>query len=118
MASALEAWIDPFFRDMAVVERPQVYTVGKGDPNDLVPLAGIGAAFASRFDRFKWYLPKEWKGQLPKGIAFEKRILDRLDTLEIAEIIPAGSLTHNIYDAIGIGLHHLGRFQRRRVFAR
>lgn len=103
------------------LEWPQVYTQGKlkGDPNDLLLLAAVDAAICARLERpATTYRPVEWKGALPKGAAFEARVMDRLTEFERKGIVRCGSLTHNVIDAIGIGLHHLGRFERKRVIAR
>jgi hypothetical protein len=120
--------------DGVVVEWPQVYTAGKlvGDPNDLLPLAGVDAAIVAyaRAGRRPHvprlhviaYKPHEWKGQIPKGEIFEGRVRERL-TLDEAILLDDAlddapkSLRHNVYDAV-IGLHYAGRFERRRTFAR
>lgn len=120
----------PVTRDVGgvtvVAERMQVYTAGKGkgDPNDLIPLAaivgGIAAMFCGTTPRTPstWYKPREWKSTMPKGDAFTARVLERLSEFERSAIHECGALSHNVYDAIGIGLFHLGRFTRRRVIAR
>jgi hypothetical protein len=101
--------------DTLVSERPQVYTSAKlkGDPNDLVALGGVVGAIGSYFLQdaaaLKTYLPREWKGQTPKSVT-EKRVTGRLSDEEKARIEwPAAGLCHNVYDAIGIGLFHVGR---------
>lgn len=105
--------------DRLVIEWPQVYSAGKskGDPNDLLPLVGVAMSLAGRL----WlpvtsYKPAQWIGQVPK-----KETGDPLDS-------PRGRLvwrnltdqerervvvSHDAIDAIGIGLHHLGRLHRR-----
>lgn len=111
------------------VEWPQVYAgmIRRGemdkDPNNLLPLAGVDAAFAALFGgiRVTSYLPSEWKGQLTKD-ACHRRIETRLSPTELAILraaaAAAGSeLGHNVWDAVGIGLHHNGRLARRRVIA-
>lgn len=110
-----------------VIERPQIYTAGrgKGDPNLLVPLAAIAGAIAVRADakHVTWLYPRAWKGATPKpkrgeSYIIERRVRERLDPFELGNIREAGALSHNVYDAIGIGLHHLGRFAKKRVIAR
>ncbi len=96
-----------------VLEVPQVYRQGlqKGDPADLIELAGVDGALAALITAGKTtgYLPQRWKGQVPKEI-HHKRILAKLSETEKAAIEPTpASLLHNVYDAIGIGLFHLGR---------
>ena len=96
-----------------VVEWPQVYRAGKlkGDPNDLLPLAAVAGALAAIKSGAisSRYRPNEWKGQLPKDVA-NARVLARLTAFEhpTIESTPKPHL-HNVIDAIGIGLHHLGR---------
>ena len=53
--------------------------------------------------------PHKWKGNLPKHVT-EARVLQTL-TREEKGVIPriGKNLIHNVYDAIGIGLYHLGR---------
>jgi hypothetical protein len=113
-------------------ERPQTYrpTKSKGDANDLHGLAAIGNGLAV-LARWSWsahdvrvevtsYTPQEWTGCTSKdtrGPAWEnpraERIRVRLSPDELA-LVPA---QHDVIDAVGIGLHALGRFARRRVYA-
>ena len=97
-----------------VIELPQVYVASrsKGDPNDLILLAGLVGSFAHRFAAGGYTLikPAQWKGQTPKAIT-EERARKRLTPEELARVqFPkAKSLRHNVWDAIGIGLKHLSR---------
>lgn len=107
--------------DRVVLEWPQIYQRGgtrtKGDPNDLLPLAGICSAFKVLLGDDVESLalhPAEWKGQLD-GDVMLTRITGRLDDAE-RRLVPGGALAHNVIDAIGIGLHHLGRLQRTRAY--
>lgn len=108
-----------------VVEWPQVYTAGKskGDNNDLLPLVGIGSAFAAKLQpaAVSSVRPSEWKGQLDKD-ATHARVLKRLDTYERRVwqngCERAKSKAHNLTDAVAIGLHALGRFSPVRVISR
>jgi hypothetical protein len=94
--------------DRLVVEWPKVYQGGKqkGDPSDLLPLAGVDSAVAALLPSrvVRTVYPFEWKGQVPKAI-MTTRILARLSAEERAvlnacDCIP--SLRHNVIDAIGI----------------
>lgn len=101
--------------DEIVCERMQVYGPehSKGDPNDLITLSLIAGAL-----RPTWlYLPRTWKGQLPKD-TMGARIISRLTADEKTRIVDAGAKTHNAIDAVGIGLYHVGRLSPRRVIAR
>lgn len=121
-----------------IVEWPQVYRIGlqKGDPNDLLSLAGVDGALCAMFPHatLKRYKPAEWKNQIPPNVCAmrivnalrepERRRFDRFD-LFLAALLRArasdteiGGTDHNTADAIGIGLKHLGRFERERVIHR
>ena len=99
-----------------VIERPQIYVQSrqKGDANDLITLAlfcgRVTGLFSGWTDQVVEYRPHEWKKQVPKNIMMD-RIIRRLSDEEFDRIqLPkAKSLYHNIFDAIGIGLHHLQR---------
>lgn len=111
-----------------VFERPQIYRAfkSKGDPNDLIGLAGVGSAVAA-LAYARWSIagvaspsPAEWIGQLPKktkGSAKEspraQRILSRLDESEL-KLVPD---QHDAIDAVGIGLFVLGRLTPRSVLS-
>lgn len=118
--------------DAIAFEWPQVYTAAKskGNPNDLIPMAGVDLALATGFTiaaamrKVRLQLlsckPAEWIGQLPKttrGSAKSSpraaRIMSRLDPGELS-VVPD---QHDAIDAIGIGLHFLGRLGVRRVLS-
>lgn len=97
-----------------VSEFPKVYSAGKskGDPEDLLQLAGVVGALSALFSgTVQVVRPYEWKRQVPKDI-MTSRIINRLTGPE-GEVarhgMPARSYQHNVWDAIGIGLHALGR---------
>jgi hypothetical protein len=96
-----------------VCEFPFLYPGGrgKGDGNDLLKVARIAGLLTAPFseDRVRLIYPRTWKGNVPKELMLD-RILTRLSEEEKARIprLPKGKL-HNVIDAIGIGLHHLGR---------
>lgn len=113
-----------------IAERMQIHRQGKrkGDPNDLVPLGGIatGVAMELHAHTARWVYPREWKGNIPKPEPGEplgeyliyQRVMDRLSESERSTIQYHGALSHNVIDAIGIGLFQLGRFKNKRVIAR
>ncbi len=97
-----------------VIEWPQVYRLGGragADPNDLLGLAAVAGALCVRAcdPVVNTYKPAEWKGQVPKEV-HHARILRFLSDTE-KKAIPklAKSKLHNVLDAIGLGLFHLGR---------
>lgn len=98
--------------DRLAIELPQVYIASrsKGDPNDLIALAGLVGAFTHWFRGMTFlYLPREWKGSVPKKI-MNDRVLKHLSEEERVKIEKSPkSLQHNVYDGVGIGLRHLKR---------
>lgn len=96
-----------------VCEIPQVYTRerSKGDPNDLIDLAGVVGAITQHSTSVEWSpVPRDWKGQIPKNVT-ELRVKSALGPDELAVIDPRipASLLHNTYDAIHLGLVYLRR---------
>jgi hypothetical protein len=108
------------------LEWPRVYAAkiragaSRGDPNDLLVLAGVDAALAALADAVVHdYAPSDWKGQMKKEPC-AARARSRLSESELRAVAMCGcrpSKMHNVWDAIGIGLHHLGRLAPRRVIA-
>lgn len=98
------------------IEKPQVYarSRSKGDPNDLINLAGVVGAITELLGRsfdakVVAYLPAEHKGNVPKEVTAD-RMFQRLTDMEKGRLVlPAKSLQHNVFDAVWIGLYHLGR---------
>lgn len=111
MASTVQAFAPVC--SVLVTEFPQVYDPRhqKGDQGDLIEVAGVaGAIVGAMFERagtVVGYLPRTWKGQVPKDI-HNKRILGKLSPAELEHLkgIPL-SLVHNVVDAVGIGLFFL-----------
>lgn len=100
---------------ICIIEQPQIYPgqQQKGDQNDLIKLAvmvGRYAEFAASH-RFQVTLvkPREWKGQLPKNVCWQ-RVRETLTPHELTrmEKLPK-SKAHNMHDAIGMGT----KFQKR-----
>ncbi len=108
-------WFEDYADDFkCVIEKPQVYTQRylKGDPNDLITIALVAGYCASFFSEATFVLPRDWKGNVKKEVMC-KRIVDRWMNERERELldgqrIPKGQL-NNTVDAIGVGLHHLGR---------
>lgn len=99
------------FADIVVIEVPQVYDTAKqrGDQRDLIDLAVVVGSLlhmAATYARGGLLVrPSEYKGQVPKDIC-EKRTRAALSTDELSrvELPKAGSLHHNVWDAIQLGL--------------
>jgi hypothetical protein len=130
-ADAIAGWANQMGArpDAIAFEWPQVYAreKSKGDPNQLIPMAGVDLALATGFTiaaamrksrlRVLCYKPADWIGQLPKATRGSaksspraQRILSRLDAAEVAALPDQ----HDAIDAVGIGLHALGRLGVRR----
>lgn len=103
-----------------VGEVPQMYALEyqKGDQNDLPHLNGISSFVGLVVTLEGWasqYFPREWKAQIDADVCVQ-RVKDRLTQAERSRIEPCpASLAHNVYDAIGIGLKFVGRFEPFRV---
>lgn len=117
MALAVHQWCSCDVKGI-IIEHPRIYPQSsqqKGDPNDIVSVAAVGAAIAAVRD---WHgvesvYPANWKGQVPKDVMTE-RIRRSLAVEESVVIEPcAASLKHNVLDAIGMGLHKLNRINKR-----
>lgn len=125
----MNGWRDPA---TLALEIPQIYQraagKSKGNPNKIMPLYGVATALAVLFPRadVRFGTPHDWKGGVkkPKSVkelyAIQPRVLERLAESEKRWIAWPTNGRHcwDLIDAVGIGLHHLGRFERRRVFAR
>jgi hypothetical protein len=126
--------------DLVVIERPHIRGNSTPNPQDIVDLAWDGAALAYSLGApVSWYLPQQWKGGIPKP-AFHRRMWPHLsaaerrlfpaETLDVikaaaqkgaldkwarsgADYYPKRFRTHNLLDAIGIGLYDLGRYDIR-----
>lgn len=106
-----------------VIETPQQYAMSPAPRGQVQALEGVvgalTAVFAPGGTSVVSYLPREWKGQLPKDVAFV-RILSRLAPSELlvepnllAAVRHPASKWGHVADAVGIGLHHLGRLGTR-----
>lgn len=105
---------------LCIVEWPQIYKGDPRDPNHLLGLAGMAMAIVTRLHpgTVQSVLPRTWKGTLD-GDAMTERIAGRLRPEELQRIAPCpASLRHNVLDAVGLGLWHLGRLERKRAFRR
>lgn len=125
MALAVSAWVHQrvglhrSVTDMAV-EVPKVYQASqqKGDQNDLIPLGLVVGCVIGLIRPVKvtQYFPRDWKGTIDAD-SCTARIIKRLSREELlrCEECPA-SLAHNLFDAVGIGLKYVGRFEPNKVY--
>jgi hypothetical protein len=135
-ADAIVSWVVRQGATVSIVahEWPQIYAGSKSraNPNNLIGMAAVDGAVDCAFAfiaahrgeqlELRTYLPAEWAGQLPKDTHKGKywqsprgqRIWSRLSDAE--HRIVAG-INHDAGDAVGIGLHALGRLGVRRALA-
>ncbi|TQF13721.1 hypothetical protein FJV41_22360 [Myxococcus llanfairpwllgwyngyllgogerychwyrndrobwllllantysiliogogogochensis] len=135
MAEGVAAFVSSFLEPLRAAggtlsitvasECPQVYTAGKskGDPNDLIELAGVVGRVAGALGATseRSYLPREWKGTLDGDVMVERikaRLGERPHEHLRVQLPRASEKHHNVWDAIGIGLHVVGRLAPRKVFPR
>jgi hypothetical protein len=136
IARAAVDWLNTFDDDPDIIafEVPQIYSRGEGkskaDPNKIMPLYGVDTAivFAYPDANVSFGKPHAWKGgvQKPdtagKPYPIEQRVRERLHPgeMDAFEKNWPKNVKHSydITDSVGIGLFHLGRFERRRMFAR
>ena len=124
-ANAVRLWLYPTpMIDELVIEFPRVYPGSaqqKGDLNDLLDVAGVGAAISAAVrlsempvgSRVEHVFPSDWKGNVPKETMTERIRRSLTDEERRAiEKCPA-SLMHNTLDACGIGLYKLGRLNKK-----
>lgn len=103
-----------------VIEKPRIYPHGaqrKGDLNDLLDLAEVVGACGASFTHTRTVYPRDWKGTVKKEV-MTARIEDRLRGFEQLRVTRVGAKDHNTLDAVGIGLHVLGRLAPKRVIHR
>lgn len=102
------------------IECPRIYPQSrqKGDQNDLIDLARtVGGLERWCEGKINIIYPREWKGTVDADVMV-KRIQERLSPEErkTAVLPSAKSKHHNVWDAVGIGLHVLGRLKPKRVY--
>lgn len=105
-----------------VFERPPAYR--SDDPAKTVQLQGllgVCCLVAGRFSHAQCtgYFPQQWKGTIDKD-ATESRVRGRLTAEEFGRVqLPPSKQFHDdVWDAIGIGLKHVGRFERKRYYGK
>ncbi len=124
VSALIYAWYHQSPPKLLVTEFPKVLTISKskGDPNDLLPLVGIGMHLAGFLGcAVLCPTPAEWLGgNSPKSTTGDpwtsvrgQRVARRLDAEERSRVVPS----HDAIDAVGIGLWACGRFSRIQVFA-
>lgn len=110
-------------RHTLVLEWPRIISASRQraekrniDQNDLLALVGVDCAIAMAYQEtmnLVTVFPDEWKGNTPKKI-MNARAWGRLSTDEQSRVDSPSN--HNTLDAVGLGLHQLGRMKRLRVY--
>ncbi len=120
LAYHVELAVKDFDISLIVCEYPRFYgsTHDKGDPNDLIDVAVVGAAVSTKLDslcsHIEHVFPSDWKGNVKKQIMLE-RIWSKLSDAEKAVVQKTNkSDTEDILDAVGIGLWKLNRLTTRK----
>jgi hypothetical protein len=97
-----------------VCELPRIYPTGKGkgNPNDLISVALSAGRLCALYPGTLYVFPHSWKAQVDGDIMCN-RIVGLISHEEQTRYrkLPV-SKAHNMIDAIGIGLWHLGRMGR------
>ncbi len=102
---------------LVLVEHPRWYPHDHTDVNDLLDLAVLVGEIKRHYEAMgctvKLVWPRSWKGNVPKDVT-NRRTVAALDPVEVA-LMPrrprAKDFDHNMLDAIGLGLHELGRLR-------
>jgi len=93
-----------------VLECPQVYPEHRSRSDDLIQLAGVVGSIATAVParRVVGLYPREWTKRVPKEER-HARLKKQLQPGEALRIQEASwkSLTHNVLDAVGLGLYYV-----------
>lgn len=98
--------------DRVLIEVPK-FRPSDPNPQSLIVLAVKAGEHGGRYAKPEYLIPNDWKGSTPKPIS-HARIWGVLDPAEQGIVdrklrgVAAGK-RHNVLDAIGIGLHGVGR---------
>lgn len=115
--------------DTLAIEWPETYRGEKSETakaNSLATISAVGVAVAALLhpSEIRQYTAKQWARHLKKYTTGNRkdsprahRIRSRLEGPEVEVWDALRKTEDDAIDAIGIGLHALGRFSRRRVFA-
>lgn len=116
MAQDVWSWAGEGVEALIVERMPSYFGDAPSKTAALHGLTGVTAAICGAdipFLSVLGYFPEEWEGRLSRKGEFDpvvERIQSRLSPEELARVeLPAASLAHNVWDSIGIGLHHFGR---------
>lgn len=128
MAEKVAWWAQGFPINVLVFEQPG-FRRGDGQFNQKgrEALVAVGGALCGVYWTAKHVRvhPFEWQGNLrrPKNLKTPDpviaRVRSRLTAQEMQQVaLPSPGLEHNVWDAVGIGLHHFGRMSPKKVYPR
>lgn len=101
-----------------IIEHPRIYPgVSEKNPNDLLDVVAVGAACGALLQEIGPFpttvFPSEWKGTVKKSVMTE-RIKKALSPEELKRCrFTNKSDDSDMLDAVGIGLWHLGRLNKK-----
>lgn len=113
MVNKMLARVGHLLNIRVVVERPKIYPTSHVDPNDINDLSFVAGTFYGLRRNSTAYLPAEWKGQVPKPV-HHKRLSEyfeahgTVDEMGVWTNINKLKKDHDLRDAVGLGLFHLG----------
>jgi len=120
MGAEVHSYLFASITGKIIIEHPRIYPGSaqqKGDLNDLIDVACVGAAISAMFPvgTVETVFPADWRGQVPKEVMTERisRAISNDERRGIEKCY--ASLMHNVLDAIGIGLWKLGRINQKRI---
>lgn len=128
-AHAVWRWVrvraDPAITQVAFERMPAYRSDTPSRTMAVQDLVAVAAWICALFPQAEHhaYFPREWEGNLnrkgPSDPVVE-RVKGRLTPEEFSRVVLPGasSKAHNVWDSVGIGLYHLGRFAPKKVFAR
>lgn len=108
--------------DTVLIECPRLRPHGEKNPNAILLVARNAGEWGGRYSHcpdVRYLLPNDWKGSTSKDISNERTwakldpkeqgIVDKAFKAAPGRTGLAPSKRHNVLDAIGIGLHGVGR---------
>jgi hypothetical protein len=106
-AGLVEGWVGDAAPGALLVEQMKVYVQGKGDPDDLLELAGIAGAIVGRLSGWtaSGVRARDWNGQVPAPIrrARTQAWVQQCGWLDRVDLRTTARFQEDIWSAVGIG---------------
>ena len=107
LALDVEEWVGCAPPGVLVVEAMKVYLAGKGDPADLLELAGVSGAVVGRLPAWSAEGVKaaDWNGQVPAHIRRERTRawVETQGWLDRVDLDTTARYQQDVWSAVGIG---------------